>query len=96
MITEEWVKFVCDNCLTKVKIQTKYSGKRGKCPKCLKRHVIPENGGDVFDIDADLLAEFADIDKDIEKKKKKSETQKIEHNWESGTKINMKELGFEN
>ena len=113
MVMEEWIKVVCEGCSVKLKIQDDFAGKRGKCPKCKTRFPIPtiedeitiieddiDAIGDEFDIEKDLLMEFAEIDKEIEakeakeNKKKADETQEVKHNWDSATKIDMEEEGL--
>lgn len=105
---DEWIRLVCKKCSTKLKIQPEHEGKRGKCPKCQTRCIIKEDDpfslleeeigmdmdidADNFDIEADLFAEFEAID--AAEAKKKGGTQVVKHNWDSGTKINMEELGL--
>ncbi len=105
MIMEEWVRLICVKCNTKLKIQEEHTGKRGKCPKCQHRFPIEEEIKiieDDFDIEADMMAEFAaidaDMDKKAKKKKKDSTLQVVEHNgWQDEESIiDMKELGFDN
>ena len=92
---DEWIKVICSGCNVKLKIQLKHTGKRGKCPKCHIRFVIPKKREDsaVFD----LLKDLEEIDKEIEAKEKKakekkSETQEINNGWDTGTKINIDNL----
>ena len=68
---DEWIKVICSDCNAKLKIQLKHTGKRGKCPKCHIRFVIPkkEEDSDVFD----LLKDLDEIDKNIDRIDKKTE-----------------------
>ena len=72
-MTEEFIRFECEKCNTNVKTPTENAGKRGKCPKCKHRMIIPEDEF-IFDIEAD----FAEIDKEWDADK-----------WNTGTKISL-------
>ena len=66
----EWIRLICVKCNTKLKIQEEHTGKRGKCPKCQHRFPIEEEIRiieDDFDIEADMMSEFAAMDDDMEK-----------------------------
>ena len=36
------IKFACSNCSKTIRVDDKYAGKKGKCPKCGQAVVVPE------------------------------------------------------
>lgn len=83
MIVEDWIKLICSSCNTKLKIQTEYAGRKGKCPCCDKRFPIPEESEDSFVFD--LMKDLDDIDES-------EDFAPIDGEWDDGTKINMDDL----
>jgi DNA-directed RNA polymerase subunit RPC12/RpoP len=47
------IRFKCHNCGKKLKIHEKHSGKRGTCPKCKTKNIIPKQ--------VDIVAQVAEL-----------------------------------
>ena len=53
------IEFRCFHCNAKLKMPSKYAGRKGKCPKCKAKNTIPSNEDTLEDT---IMMMFHDID----------------------------------
>ena len=49
------IRFKCHNCGKKLKSHKSHSGKKGTCPECKTKNIIPEHEEDIVAVVAELL-----------------------------------------